>query len=91
MWQKIMVLGALSLGLIACHTDNDSLPIENNASLCEMLKEKISAENYQNTDPATMKRKNPVDQAKLLKEYDSYSCPEIVDSAPPPNADTNTK
>lgn len=84
MWQKICTLSLLMVSLTACGPKAPPSPVETNASLCQILKQKIEAENYNTTDPATMKRKNAVDQAKLLKEYGSYSCPEIVDSAPPP-------
>lgn len=86
MWQRIMTISLLSAGLVACHAQQvPPSATETNASLCQMLKQKIDAPDYESTDPTTMKRKNATDQAKLLQEYDSYSCPEIVDSTAPPN------
>ncbi len=70
--------------LTGCQTKKNP-PIEGtNASLCEVLRQKVEAQDYRYQDPATMKRKNAADQAKEVKEYDSYSCPEILDSAPSP-------
>lgn len=82
--RKIMILSLLSpLALVACHNQSNPPP-DNSASLCSILKQKVQAENYQTTDPNTMQRKNVTDQARLVKEYDSYGCPEIIDSAPLP-------
>jgi hypothetical protein len=82
--REIIACLLIAAVLTGCKTKTNQPPVGTNASMCEMLKQKVEAEDYNSVDPATMKRKNPTDQAKLVKEYDSYSCPEIVDSAPSP-------
>lgn len=83
MW-RIITLSLLGLAAMGCQTEEKPL-LESKASLCEMLRQKIEAQNYYLTnDPVTMKRKNAVDQAQLEKEYDTYNCPEIIDEAPSP-------
>ncbi len=84
MWYKILTILLISFSLTACDTQEEGPP-DTTSSLCAMLKPKVSSDNYKETDLATMKRKNPTDQAKLMNEYNSYSCPEILDQAPPPN------
>ncbi|MBS0350663.1 MAG: hypothetical protein JSR33_05675 [Proteobacteria bacterium] len=76
----------LLLMLTACsHTEEETgNPVKKSAEVCEMLRPKITADNYRVVDPVTGKRKNIVDQAVSIKDYDAYSCPEIVDKAPPP-------
>lgn len=54
------------------------------ASLCQILRTKIEASNYETQDQSTMKWRNPVDQARLIREYYSYDCPGMLDFAPPP-------
>jgi len=84
MWAKIIAIGMLPFILVACHSAKTPESQENTASICAMLKPKVESENYQTVDQSTMKRKNAGDQAKLVKEYESYGCPEILDAAPPP-------
>lgn len=87
MWRRIIISSALLLSLAACNSDQvpENTP-ENNAPLCTILRQKIEASSYKSDDLETMKRKNPTDQAKLIREYDSYSCPEIIDEAPSPTS-----
>ena len=48
MWQRIMAVSLLSVGLVACHSQkNPPSATETNASLCEMLKQKIDAPDYE--------------------------------------------
>ena len=83
--KELTVFLLVAAVLTGCKTKTNQPPMGGtNASLCEILKQKVEAQDYNNVDPATMKRKNPTDQAKEVKEYDSYSCPEILDSAPSP-------
>jgi hypothetical protein len=84
MWQRMLLLSLLVFGLCACLQKKPPLEAQSSVSLCEILKQKIEVNSIQADDPATMKRKNAGDQALLLQEYNSYDCPEIVDSAPPP-------
>jgi hypothetical protein len=94
MWQRITSICVLTIALTACSTDNDSPNLEPNlingeAPLCEMLQQKVIQPTYDYVDPETMKRKNIADQAHQMKEYQHYSCPEILDSAPLPVAEPN--
>lgn len=55
------------------------------ASMCEILKQQLSASNYQDYDQATMKRKNAGDQARIVQEYNAYGCPEIIEQLERPS------
>lgn len=83
--RNIILLGSLICILAGCNDGIPPSPVESNASLCEIMRERLSADEYRHQDLATMKRKNVVDTARQLKEYEYYSCPEIVDDAPPPD------
>lgn len=83
MIKKIIGLSLLVLVAAGCHSNDP--PPNPNASLCQMLRSKLITDTYQTTDPATMVRKNAGDQAKLMREYESYGCPEAIDSAPLPS------
>ncbi len=84
MWKKISFLVFLTVMLAGCTTKPSANP-DSVASLCQILRNRIEAFG-QDTTPYmdTMKRKNPADQAELLREYYSYDCPVIVDFTPPP-------
>jgi len=83
MIKKITYLSVLALSLTGCHSNDP--PPNPNASLCQMIRQKLIAGTYENTDPTTMKRKNAGDEAKTMREYEAYGCPEAIDSAPLPS------
>jgi hypothetical protein len=84
MWKRTIVLASIAITAACHHQENLPPQVESQASLCEILKQKVEAEPYDTNDPATMKRKNAVDEAKQIKEYKAYGCPEILDEAPSP-------
>lgn len=84
MWKRLFFLLSLCIYLAGCTSSEPINSPDTVASLCQILRAKIQAENYETQDQSTMKRKNPVDQAQLLREYYLYDCPVIVDFTPPP-------
>lgn len=83
MFKKLIGLCLLLMLLTSCRSNDP--PPDSSAALCQMLRPKLEASIYQNTDPTTMHRKTATDEAKQMKEYESYGCPEAIDSAPLPN------
>ncbi len=84
--RSMLTMCILSLGVAGCHNVENKEPagVGANPTMCEILKQNVIKADYWDTDPSTMKRKNAVDQAKSVKEYNSYNCAEVVDSAPNP-------
>ncbi len=84
MRKRIFFLLFLVVFLASCNSSTPPNTPSNLASLCQILRTRLEAVNFETQDQSTMKRKNPVDQAELLREYYSYDCPGIVDFTPPP-------
>jgi hypothetical protein len=86
MWKRSPFLLCLIVILSSCSTKPPDNP-DSIASLCQVLRNRIAAADGDHDSSQfmdTMKRKNPVDQAELMREYYSYDCPVIVDFTPPP-------